>query len=585
MLQQLIRYAEEHELVTEPGFKPKDVRWAIRCTQDGAFLGAIELGDPSQKRNSGRRFRRAPHLEHPELKRGGAGCRHFLADTAEVVALHHKPMDEKALSKLEAKHEYFLDLLEQAAEAMPDLAAAAACLRDPERLARVQSELSELGAKPGDRVTLVLEGEDEPSFPLESTAWHDWWRRFRATLAPPRDESPEGGGRQLCLASGEPVVPALTHPKIKGLAGVGGQPSGDVLSSFKQGAFRSYGFVQSENAAVSEEMASTYAAALNHLLRTTGYRYPGVKVVHWFKGQVPPEDDPLPWLHEPPNEEAAQQRVRELLDAIRSGGRPDLHDNRYYVLVLSGAAGRVMVRDWIEGEYQELLKQVETWFDHLSIVRRDGKGLAPRPKLFAVLGSLVRDLDDLPPPMITTLWRVALTGAPIPYQVLARALERVRADVLNEQAPRHARMGLLKAFHVRGGDTDMHPGLNPDHPNPAYQCGRLLAVLANLQWKALGDVGAGVVQRYYAAASATPSLVLGRLLRGAQYHLDKLEPGLRHWHDKRIAGVVSKLSETPRTLTVEEQSLFALGYYHQLAEDRSGTKTSDPTPSEETTDA
>ncbi len=35
-----------------------------------------------------------------------------------------------------------------------------------------------------------------------------------------------------------------------------------------------------------------------------------------------------------------------------------------------------------------------------------------------------------------------------------------------------------------------------------------MAVLAELQKAALKDVGAGVVQRYYAAASTTPALVL-----------------------------------------------------------------------------
>ena len=35
---------------------------------------------------------------------------------------------------------------------------------------------------------------------------------------------------------------------------------------------------------------------------------------------------------------------------------------------------------------------------------------------------------------------------------------------------------------------------------PAYLCGRIMALLAMIQEEALGNVGAGVVQRYYAAA-------------------------------------------------------------------------------------
>lgn len=117
--------------------------------------------------------------------------------------------------------------------------------------------------------------------------------------------------------------------------------------------------------------------------------------------------------------------------------------------------------------------------------------------------------------------------------------------------------------------SDLQPYLNEQHPSPAYQCGRLLAILASLQRAALGDVGAGVVQRYYASASTTPSLVLGRLMRTAQFHLNKLEGGLAWWYEQKLAEVAGRLGNgIPRTLNLENQSLFALGYYQQLADMR-----------------
>jgi CRISPR-associated protein Csd1 len=139
-------------------------------------------------------------------------------------------------------------------------------------------------------------------------------------------------------------------------------------------------------------------------------------------------------------------------------------------------------------------------------------------------------------------------------------------------------MGLMKAYFVRlkpGGDTTMTASYNPNHPAQAYHCGGLLAVLANLQRAALGDVGAGVVQRYYAAASQTPGLVLGRLVSNARNHLAKLEPGLSWWYEERIADVMIKLGDGKdiRILDLEGQGLFALGYYQKLAELRAGNKT------------
>lgn len=113
--------------------------------------------------------------------------------------------------------------------------------------------------------------------------------------------------------------------------------------------------------------------------------------------------------------------------------------------------------------------------------------------------------------------------------------------------------------------------LNKEHPKAAYQCGRLLAVLAGLQRAALGDVGAGVVQRYYVAASQTPGLTLGRLVGNAKNHLNKLEGGLTYWYEGQIAEIMSHIKDRiPSTLNLDQQSLFALGYYQQIAANRAG---------------
>jgi len=125
--------------------------------------------------------------------------------------------------------------------------------------------------------------------------------------------------------------------------------------------------------------------------------------------------------------------------------------------------------------------------------------------------------------MEAKLWRVALHNESVPEHVMAKALARVKVDIIQNKSLNHARMGILKAYHRRKGDENMQAYLNEEHPDPAYHCGRLMAVLAEIQQAALGRVNASVVQRYYAAASTTPALVLGRLVRTSNYHLDKIK--------------------------------------------------------------
>ena len=389
----------------------------------------------------------------------------------------------------------------------------------------------------------------------------------------------------VCLLTGEAVQPMATQPKITGLSSVGGLGMGDAMVSFDKPAFGSFGLDQSANAAMSAEAAQQYVDGLNDLIRNNSRKLANALVVHWFKEPVVLEDDPLEWLNDFETQEqteaAAQSAARRLLDAIRNGERAALGDNRYYALTLSGASGRVMVRDWMEGRFEDLVRHIEAWFVDLAIIARDGMGNARDPKFVAVCGALVRDLKDLPAPTGATLWRVAVQRLPIPQSLMAQALARFRTDLVDKEQPplNHARMSLIKAYFVRlklGGDN-MTAYLNPNHPAAAYHCGRLLAIFANLQRAALGDVGAGVVQRYYAAASQTPGLILGRLTANSRNHLAKLEGGLGFWYETKIAEVMCQLGDgAPRILDLEGQGLFALGYYQQLAALRAGNnKTTD----------
>jgi CRISPR-associated protein Csd1 len=569
MLNELVNYAGRQCPDAEPGFAPKDVRWAISLSSGGEFLGLLSLGDTTLRRNPGRTFSKAPDLSQGELIVGGETKSHFLVETLAVVAQFGKPEE---VAKNQPKRKYFISLLKLASACMPPLSAAAFLLEDEQGMQRLRCQLDEAKAKPTDKATFCIDGE----FPVESEAWYDWWRSFRAGLAP--SEAPTD--RMLCFITGEAVQPAPTHPKISRLPGA--NPSGAALIGFDKDAFESYGLKQSANAAMSEEAAKAYQSGLNRLIRRHSARLGGVLVVHWYRSTVAPEDDPLAWLEDSAEstQADAQIRARKLLTAIRDGARRDLAGNTYYALSLSGNGGRVMVRDWMEGAFEELAGAIDAWFSDLAIVRPQGGGIAPPPPFFALLKALVdpkRD-DDVPAPLAARLFRAAVRAESIPFAAMAQALARTRVDFIQGNALKPGRMGLLRAYFARKqstmkGVTEMpetiQPGLTESLASPAYQCGRLMAVLAALQRAALGDVGADVIQRYYAAASTTPALVFGRLVRTAQFHLGKVKqegPGLAWWYEERIAGVCTRIGKSmPATLTLEEQSMFALGYYQQLA--------------------
>lgn len=573
MLNQLVEYTRAHVPFSELGFTVRDIRWRIEITKDGRLAGIIPLGD--EKRG----VERWGCPEMHDMQSGGKA--HFLIDNLKTALLLKAGATEKQ------RHDFYVARIRDAATHSRMLDTLLKFLSDANGMEELcQTLLSPPHkAKPTDNLEWRIDGID----PLADPAVRDWWKHWRL------GDRETDGDEMVCFVSGETTTPAKTHPKVMGLPG--GQGSGDALIGFDKDAFTSLGLKKSANAAVSELAARSYVDALNHLKRHHSKLLGEGLVLHWFKRTVADNDDVLSWLQDPPEVTAASASLaaRRLFDAMRAGQRPDLANNEFYALTVSGMTGRVMVRDWMEGCFEDLVTHVEGWFSDQEIISVDGRGKARDPRFFEVCLALVRNdraksisanLEQLPAPIIAALWKAAVQRLPIPQPLLAQALMHFRSDLIKDEPFNYARMGLIKAYFVRlkpGGDATMTAYLNPDHPVAAYHCGRLMAVLAELQYAALGDVGAGVVQRYYAAASQTPGLILGRLIRNAQNHLNKSDkPWLSSKYERPVMDIVSRLKdEFPRILDLEGQGLFALGYYQQLAALRAGNKN---TTTESTTE-
>ena len=106
--------------------------------------------------------------------------------------------------------------------------------------------------------------------------------------------------------------------------------------------------------------------------------------------------------------------------------------------------------------------------------------------------------------------------------------------------------------------------LKEDHPETAYQLGRLFAAIEHVQSDALGSgINTTIKDRYFGSASATPAAIFPRLLRMHQHHMNKLEGGLKVVREKLVQEVVGRFDSLPAHLNLEGQGLFAIGYYHQ----------------------
>ena len=115
-----------------------------------------------------------------------------------------------------------------------------------------------------------------------------------------------------------------------------------------------------------------------------------------------------------------------------------------------------------------------------------------------------------------------------------------------------------------------------EHRTPGYLLGRLFAVYELAQRAALGRVNATIRDKYFGAASATPASVFPLIVRGGQNHLAKVrkeKPGWAALIERELEQIHAGLEPSlPRSLSLQQQGEFAIGYYHQRATKLSNDK-------------
>ncbi|MEO2031344.1 MAG: type I-C CRISPR-associated protein Cas8c/Csd1 [Planctomycetaceae bacterium] len=396
---------------------------------------------------------------------------------------------------------------------------------------------------------------------------HDWWI---AQVAGTEDDSVVIG---QCLLSGEIGPLARLHePKIKGVAGA--QSAGASLVSFNEKAYESYGREQSYNSPVSEAAAFQYGTALNQLLRSENGRRIQIgdaTTVFWTESPSPLEDV-FACLVDPgrvPAEDAAQKnRLRSLLHRIAAGedvSKLEIgdEDTQFYVLGLSPNAARLSVRFWYVTTLRGLMAALRQHFTDLEI---DCNERDRFPAVRQLLRETAREAKDIPPLLSGAVMRAVLTGAAYPQMLFAAVLRRIRAD----REVRSVRAAILKAFLNRtsrlGTSTlakEITMSLDPDRPEASYQLGRLFAELEKTQEDALPGINDTIKDRYFSAASATPGTVFPRIIRMSQHHLRKLDHGSKIHRERQIQEICGRFDDFPSHLNLNNQGLFALGYYHQ----------------------
>lgn len=584
----LIRYYER--LQADPsqgiagfGFSSEKIHFEVVLERSGS-LAAAGLGDLRKLGQRGKPLHEAMLVPDGGGRSGTANTPFFCWDnTGYALGRDNKGKPQRAEKMFAAFRDFHLSMRKEVGDDPGYIALCKFLERwDPRRA----ESLPNWEEAAGKNVVFRLRAVE--GYVHQSQAVKDAWLR-RVGGGPQAGD----GARGVSLTSGQEDTLARLHPLISGVAGA--NTMGAALVSFNLDAFESYGWSQSRNAPVGVRDAFRYTTALNSLLAdgSRRVRIGDATVVFWsdragsaafediarqFFAEVPPETG----AGKPAESGVTTARLRAFLNSARQGRIGDTlvdPDAPFYVLGLSPNASRLSVRFWVAGT-------VGRFRDHLRRHAADldmtgAKETDPPLVIRRLLLETARDPKDIPPRLAGELAKAVMDGLPYPQPLLGAVLRRIRADA----TVNHRRAAILKAFLVRNKQLEVPVALDQDHPDEAYQLGRLFAALEKTQEDSSGGkLNSTIKDRYFGAASATPASVFPRLLRLHQHHMGKLEsPGVRVMREKLIGEICGRLRGFPRHLPMERQGLFHIAYYHQR-QDLFTRKTDRPQSEEQITE-
>ena len=375
----------------------------------------------------------------------------------------------------------------------------------------------------------------------------------------------------LCLVSGKhgPSVDTTTATMI-----AGSQATAKLVAFQVNSGYDSYGKSKCGNAPISEEAEFAYTTALNSMLQKGSrnkFMLGSRTFVFWASNNKEASKETEESLFEllgfsedtndDPNAKIA--KVRRVFESIYSGIMKTGLDDKFYILGLAPNSARIAVIYWSETTLKDFAEKILFHFNDMEIhdTRKDKK---PYMGIREIISSVTLGgkMSDATPNLPEAVVKSIFQGLPYPQTLYSACIRRIRA----EQKLTITRAAIIKAYLNRQSNNNKKIDimLDKDNNNQGYLCGRLFAVLENLQFAANGQDS--IRSSYMNAASTTPSTVFSTILKLSNNHYGKLakdKKGLANFFDNQKKEIMAMLQEFPDTLELNDQGRFFLGYYHQ----------------------
>lgn len=427
-----------------------------------------------------------------------------------------------------------------------------------------------------------------------------------------------------CGILGEKLSISKLHDVIKLPQG---NPVGCKLVCMNSNAYESYGKINSYNSNVSEKAMKKYTSTLNKLLANDDFGkkhhivFDDMTIIYFaMKPNDTNECNIYQWIShfnlniedisiitkeqtanlKSDEESTAEINLANIFEDLQSGKSKDLSkygiDDKnvtFYTIGLTPNSSRISQKFLNRNRFSDVIYNMIQHQNDITISNSRENKQVSFQRIFKELISPKSKNDKVSSPLKTAIMLSALNGTKYPDALLETVIRRIKIDSDEENNHfikiNNIRVGLIKGYlnrklRLNGEKEEFNMALDKNNLNPAYNCGRLFAVLEKIQLDAQGqNLNSTIKDRYFSSVCSKPSIVFPTLIKLSNEHLSKMrkkpneiftfKDGKKvnvnytkraNRHIKLISEIMNNLgSEFPSILGLENQGKFIIGYYHQ----------------------
>jgi len=565
ILQALAEYYEtllKNNKTAEPGWCQVKTAFALNLNADGSLKGIVTLKE-EKERGKKKVWVSSERMVPQMVTRSSDISANFLCDNSKyILGVDSAGSGKRVYECFEAAREKHLRILEFSNGQMALAIKAFFKTWIPDK-AMENEKLQEVWEEITDGSNLIFTMDDSEAQVDEEI--RAAWRKFL--------EQEGEGQKGICLVMGKEDEIVRIHGTIKGVQGA--QSSGAALVSFNASAFESYNKGQGYNAPVGKYAVFAYTTALNYLLSEKSYsfRFGDTTVVYWAESGEKIYQDVFGWSIEPPKDN--QETIKNIFQNLKEHRGIDLEgveldiNQKFYILGLAPNAARLSVRFFYENSFGNILNNIEKHYFRMNMVKpswEEREYLGVGGMLYETVNQKSKDKKPIPS-LPGAVLKAILANTRYPESLYSSTLTRIRAE---QGKITWGRAAIIKAYliqnrHLQKGEKFV--GLNGETNDTPYVLGRIFAVLESIQDEANPGINATIRDKYFNSSCANPASVFPVLMKLKNSHIRKIErqkEGKKVYFEKLLTELTGKIEEFPKSLTLEEQGRFILGYYHQM---------------------